>query len=167
MGLLAALAIVLGYIDSLLPAPVPVPGVKLGLGNVVVVTALYLLGPASAFFLMLTKVLCTALLFGSVPSLCYSLAGGVLSFVGMLAMRRSGRFGMMGVSLAGGILHNAGQIAVASVLLGNRMIWGYFPVLIATGALTGAAVGLVAVRTLEALAKNLRSKKSGTGQKVD
>lgn len=153
LGLLTALALVLGYVDTLLPAPAPVPGVKLGLGNVVVLMALYLLGAKSAFALMLLKVGLTALLFGSVPSLCYSLAGGVASFCAMALAKRGGVFGVIGVSLCGAAAHNAGQIAAASVLMGSGAIWGYLPVLLVCGVLAGLLTGAAADRAIAAIEK--------------
>lgn len=141
-GLLTALALVLSYAESLLPSP-GVPGVKLGLPNLVIVFALYRLGTADAWALSLVRVLLVSVLFGNGASLAYSLAGAVLSLLVMCLMKQSGRFSETGVSVAGGVAHNAGQILVAVLLLETTRLAWYLPVLCVSGTVAGVLIGVV------------------------
>ena len=142
-GLLIALALVLSYLESLLPLSFSVPGVKLGLTNLVVIFALYRLSPAAAGVISILRVLLASVLFGSVLSLAYSAAGAVLSFLVMLLLLRSGKFGCTGVSVAGALAHNAGQILAAACLLEtNRLVW-YLHVLCISGTVAGICIGLL------------------------
>lgn len=143
-GLLIALALILSYLESLIPLSFAIPGIKLGLPNLVVVFALYRLRPSVAAAISLLRVLLVAVLFGSVLSLAYSAAGAVCSFAVMLALRHSGRFGCTGVSVAGAVVHNLAQIATAALLLETASLAWYFPVLCATGTLAGVVIGLLA-----------------------
>ena len=142
-GLLIALALVLSYLESLLPLSFAVPGIKLGLPNLVIVFALYRLRPATAAAISLLRVALVALLFGSALSLAYSAAGAVLSFAVMLLLKRSGRFGCTGVSVAGAVAHNLAQIGAAALLLETSSLAWYFPVLCVSGTLAGICIGLL------------------------
>ncbi len=143
-GLLIALALVLSYLESLVPLSFAVPGIKLGLPNLVIVFALYRLRPATAAAISLLRVALVALLFGSALSLAYSAAGAVLSFAVMLLLKRSGRFGCTGVSVAGAVAHNLAQIATAALLLETPGLAWYFPVLCVSGTAAGVCIGLLA-----------------------
>ena len=143
-GLLIALALILSYLESLVPTPFAVPGVKLGLPNLVVVFAIYRLRARTAAAISLLRVALVALLFGSVMSLAYSAAGAACSFAVMLLLKRSGRFGCTGVSVAGAVTHNLAQIATAALLLETGALAWYFPVLVLTGTAAGIVIGLLA-----------------------
>ncbi len=143
-GLLIALALVLSYLESLVPLSFAVPGIKLGLPNLVIVFALYRLRPATAAAISLLRVALVALLFGSALSLAYSAAVAVLSFAVMLLLKRSGRFGCTGVSVAGAVAHNLAQIATAALLLETPSLAWYFPVLCVSGTAAGVCIGLLA-----------------------
>ncbi len=143
-GILIALALILSYLESLIPMSFAVPGVKLGLPNLVVVFALYRLRPSTAAAISLVRVALVAILFGSVLSLAYSAAGAVCSFCVMLLLKKTGRFGCTGVSVAGAVTHNLAQIAAAAVLLQTGALAWYFPVLCLTGTLAGVCIGLLA-----------------------
>ncbi len=143
-GLLIALALILSYLESLVPMSLAVPGVKLGLPNLVIVFALYRLRPGVAAAISLLRVALVALLFGSVLSLAYSAAGAVCSFLVMLLMKRTGRFGCTGVSVAGAVAHNLAQVAAAALLLETGALAWYLPVLCLTGTLAGVCIGLLA-----------------------
>ena len=143
-GLLIALALILSYLESLIPMSFAVPGVKLGLPNLVVVFALYRLRPSTAAAISLLRVALVAILFGSVLSLAYSAAGAVCSFCVMLLLKKTGRFGCTGVSVAGAVTHNLAQIAAAAVLLQTGALAWYFPVLCLSGTLAGVCIGLLA-----------------------
>ena len=140
-ALLTALALALSWLESLIPLPGAPPGVKLGLGNLVVIVALYRLGPGPAAGLSLVRVLLTSLTFGNAYALAYSLAGAAVSLAVMLGLKRTGRFSILGVSAAGGVGHNIGQILVAMAVLRSGYAAGYLPVLLVSGVSAGAAVG--------------------------
>ena len=143
LSLSIALAMVLSFVESQIPAFVAIPGVKMGLPNIVVVFALYKLGWKDAMLISGIRVFLVALLFGSAASLFYSLAGAVLSFLGMLLLKKTDRFSCTAVSVAGGVLHNVGQIAMACIILETDVIRYYLPFLILSGTLAGIAIGVV------------------------
>lgn len=142
MAIFAALAILFGYIEALIPFHFGVPGVKLGLANLVILLALYLLGTKEALGILLLRIFISAMLFGSVTSLLYSLAGGLLSFAVMVFLKQL-RFGMAGVSIGGGVTHNIGQLAVAAFLVTNFRVMAYLPVLLISGLVTGCLIGIL------------------------
>ena len=141
-ALLTALAMVLSWLESMLPLPAAAPGMKLGLTNLVVLFALYRMGPRPAAAISLVRVLLVSMTFGNAYSFAYSLAGAAVSLAVMLALKRTGRFSILGVSIAGGVGHNLGQILVAAAVLGDAVIW-YLPVLLVSGVAAGAAIGVV------------------------
>ena len=152
-GLLVALAFIVSYLESLIPLPIGIPGLKLGLANGVVLVALYRLRWWDALAVSVLRILLAGLTFGSPLSMLYSLCGGLLSLGAMALCRRSGRFSVMGVSMAGGVCHNIGQLAAAAVLLGTRQVLWYAAVLLPVGLLTGGLVGLLAGQLLPRLKK--------------
>ena len=141
-GLLIALALALSWLESLLP-PLGVPGVKLGLTNLVIVFALYRLGLWDAWLLSVVRVLLASALFGSGVSLAYSVAGAVLSLTVMSLLKKTDKFSPVGVSVAGGVAHNAGQILVAMALLETARLAWYLPVLWISGTVAGVLIGIV------------------------
>ena len=157
-GLLTALALVLAYVESQIPAFWAVPGMKLGLTNLVVLTALYRQGERGAFAINLVRIVLTAFTFGSMSAMLYSLAGGILSFVIMVLCRRSGRFSMAGVSIAGGVAHNAGQILLAMFVLETARLIYYLPILMISGTAAGFVVGLIGIGVLKRLPRSLSSE---------
>ncbi len=141
-GLIAALALVLSYLESLVPS-LGVPGVKLGLPNIAIVFALYRLGWRDACIISLVRVFLVFLLFGNGAGLAYSLAGAALSLSLMGLLKKTGRFSSVGVSVAGGVAHNAGQLLVAMALLETSRLAWYLPVLWVSGTIAGVLVGIV------------------------
>lgn len=141
-GLIIALALVLSYLESLIP-PLGVPGVKLGLPNLAIVFALYRLGFKDACVISLVRVVLAALLFGNGAALAYSAAGAVLSLAVMGLLKKTGKFSSVGVSVAGGVAHNAGQILVAMALLETARLAWYLPVLWVSGTVAGVLIGIV------------------------
>ena len=139
-GLMIALAFTLSYLESLLPVNIGVPGVKLGLANLVTVVALYKLKPCEAFAIAFIRIVLAGLTFGNTYSLVYSLCGGLLSFAVMLLVKKT-KLSVIGVSILGGTAHNIGQIAAAAVLMGTARIAYYLPVLLVAGLLTGFLIG--------------------------
>lgn len=150
-GVLTAAALVCGYLELLIPLPVTVPGVKLGLGNIVILMALERLGAKAGFFLMFIKVIASTLLFANLQMLVFSLAGGLLSWAVMALAVRSGAFSTVATSVLGGIAHNGGQLIAVAALLSGRVALVNMPVLAVSGVLCGAAVGVAARLVLRAL----------------
>lgn len=152
LAMLTAVAMILSYVESLLPS-VGIPGVKMGLANIAVIFALFRFGWKEAAALSLVRVVLVSLLFGSVGAMLYSLAGAVLSLAVMALVRRIDRFSTVGISVAGGVAHNAGQILMAMLILQTKQLLGYLPVLavsgIAGGVLTGLAAALLIRRIPE------------------
>ncbi len=152
LAMLTAVAMILSYVESLLPS-VGIPGVKMGLANIAVIFALFRFGWKEAAALSLVRVVLVSLLFGSVGAMLYSLAGAVLSLAVMALLRRIDRFSTVGISVAGGVVHNAGQILMAMLILQTKQLLGYLPVLavsgIAGGVLTGLAAALLIRRIPE------------------
>lgn len=143
MALTTAIALVLSFIESQIPAFVAVPGVKMGLANIAIVYALYRLGWKEAALISLIRVVLVSLLFGSAASFLYSLAGAVLSLLGMALLKKTGKFTEIVVSVAGGVLHNIGQIAMASIILETDALHYYLPFLLVSGTLAGVVIGLI------------------------
>ena len=147
-GLFAALAILMGYVEMLIPIPVPIPGVKLGLANVIIIIMMYFMDTKSAFFVSLIRVILSGLLFAGFAGLLYSLAGALLSFAVMALLKKTGKFSIVGVSIAGGIFHNVGQIIVAALAVENVRMAYYLPFLLVSGVVTGILIGIVAKTAL-------------------
>ncbi len=144
LGLLTALALIAGYIELLIPMPVGIPGVKPGLANLVVVWALYALGPYEALAVNGMRILLSGFLFGNLSMILYSLAGAAMSFVCMYLAKKSGAFTILGVSIVGGVTHNVGQLLVAMAVQETKSLIYYGPVLLAAGLVTGAVIGILA-----------------------
>lgn len=143
LGLLTALAVIMGYIEYRIPLPLPVPGIKLGLCNIVIVFVLYRFGFLRAFLVSAVRIVIVGLLFGSPISMLYGLGGSLLALLGMRLLKNSGRFSCIGTSAAGGALHSAGQIAVAALLTSGTAVFRYLPVLLLAGEFCGILIGLV------------------------
>ncbi len=142
-GLMIALAFIFSYVETLLPV-VGIPGVKLGLANLVVLVTLVLLRPRDALAISCLRILLVGFTFGSPASMLYSLAGGLVSLGVMILCRRTEKFSLLGVSIAGGVSHNLAQLAVAAAVLRTPQIVWYLPILLLSGLLTGALIGVVA-----------------------
>lgn len=141
-GIMVALAFTFSYLESLIPFNFAIPGVKLGLANLVVVVALYIMKPTEAFFIAIIRILLAGLTFGNVYSLAYSLCGGILSFVVMLLVKKT-KLSVIGVSMLGGVCHNIGQIIVAAIVMETARIAYYLPVLLGAGLVTGLLMGII------------------------
>lgn len=150
-GLLCALALALGFVESMVPINAAVPGIKLGISNVVLLLALELLGKREAFALMLVKVLLSGALYMGFSAMIYSLAGGACSLICMCLLKGCRCLGPVGVSVGGAAAHNFGQIALAAAVLDSWRMFYYLPVLLAAGTLFGFATGLTAALALRAL----------------
>ena len=155
-GLLTSLMLVFGFIERQFPLPVPVPGIKLGLANSVLLYALYMLGIRQTIVLMLLKSLMSWLIYMNLSAMLYSFAGGVLSVAAMILVSRMKGVSPIGVSALGAVFFNIGQILMAAWVLGTpQLIVTYLPVLIVSGVLTGILTGVIAKLVM----KHLRAMK--------
>lgn len=141
IGMLVAAAFVLSYVEFLIPISLGIPGVKLGLPNIVIVLCLYECSLSQTVGVSLVRILLTGLTFGNLSMMIYSLAGGILSLGVMILLKKTGKFSVYGVSLAGGIFHNLGQIAVAMFVLQTGLLIYYLPFLLVAGLVAGGVVG--------------------------
>lgn len=154
-GMMVALAFTFSYLESLIPFDFAIPGVKLGLANLVVVVALYVMKPGEAFAIAVIRIFLAGLTFGNLYSLAYSLCGGLLSFAVMYLVRKT-KLSVIGVSMLGGICHNIGQIAVAAVIMETARIVYYLPVLLIAGLVTGLLLGLVSKLIIDRLSRIMK-----------
>ena len=145
-AMLTALAMIFGYVEALIPFNFGIPGVKLGLANLVIVVALYLLPAHQVFFIQIARIVLVSFLFGNLSMMLYSLAGGLLSFLVMSLLKKAGGFSAIGVSIAGGVTHNIGQLIVAMLVVQNMKIAYYASVLMIAGLITGGLIGMLAQR---------------------
>lgn len=153
-----ALAFTLSFLESLIPFNFAVPGIKIGLANIVVCTALYTLPKWQAFAVSMVRILLSGLLFSGAFSLLYSFAGGIVSFIIMALLIKSNKFSNIGVCIAGAVSHNLAQVIVAGIVMKTNIVAYYFPVLLFFGAVAGVAVGLlsgVIVSRLEKITNKL------------
>jgi len=150
-AVMVALALIFSYIEVLFPFNFGIPGIKLGLSNLIVLVALYSLGAGYAFTINMVRILIAGLLFGGVSGMLYSLAGGITSFIVMLLLKKTGLFSPVGISLAGGVIHNVGQLCIAAIVTETVKIFLYMPVLLISGMITGTLLGIAAVLILQRL----------------
>lgn len=154
-GLLISLAFVFSYIESLIPIPFPVPGIKLGLANLVVIIAIYGMGVKEAFVLSMVRILLVGFTFRDPSTLAFSFAGGFLSWLAMVTFMKLKLFSMVGVSIIGGIAHNIGQIIIAIIYVNNPSLIYYLPFLIISGVISGTLIGILAALIIKRLRKFL------------
>ena len=148
-GVFTALALIFSYVETLIPFNFGIPGVKLGLANLIIVIALYKMSLREAYLLSVVRVLLAGFIFGNYFSIIYSLAGGILSLTIMAFMKKKGGFSIMGVSIA--VFHNIGQLAVAMLVVETFSVIYYVPVLLIAGMLTGLLIGIVSNEMLKRL----------------
>ncbi|HHT88703.1 MAG TPA: Gx transporter family protein [Clostridiales bacterium] len=158
-GLFIALAFIFSYIESLIPIPFPVPGIKLGLANLVVVVAMYGIGMKESFVLSMVRILLVGFTFRDPSTLLFSFAGGIFSWLMMAVFKKLRLFSMVGVSIIGGIAHNIGQIIVAVIYVSNTGIIYYLPFLMISGLVSGTLIGILAALVLKRLYKYLLNEK--------
>ena len=159
-GMLASVALVMSYIESIIPIPYPVYGMKIGLANIVIVWVLYSLDIKAAAIISLVRVMLSGFLFGNLYSIFFSLVGAALSLLVMWLLKRTKIFSVVGVSIAGGVCHNLGQIIVAMIVLENVRIVYIFPALMISGVISGIAIGIIGgilFKKIKILQTNVRS----------
>lgn len=143
-GILVALALIFSYIEHLIPMPVPVPGVKLGLANLVTLTGLFFLNPLQVLLILITRIALAGFMFGNLSTIIYSLSGGLVSFLVMLLAKKIKLFSPLGVSILGGVFHNLGQLLIAMLVLKSNALIAYLPILIIIGSISGTLIGIAA-----------------------
>ncbi len=153
LGMCIALSMILSFVESQIPPLTAVPGVKMGLPNIVMVFMLYKVGAKDTAIVSILRVILVGLLFGTVLSMIYSLVGAALSLIGMILLKKTNLFAPVTVSVAGGILHNIGQIATACLVMETAQIAYYLPVLLISGTIAGILIGLTAAMILKRLDK--------------
>lgn len=151
IGMFVAAAFVLSWLEAMLPLQVGIPGVKLGLSNIVVMLCLYSCSLKESFGVALLRIVLAGFTFGSLSTMLYSMAGGMLSFGVMAVLKRTGKFSVYGVSVAGGVCHNIGQILVALAVLHTTKLLYYLPALLLSGCLAGVLVGFGAGALIKSL----------------
>lgn len=143
ISLLTVIAFMFSYIESLFPLPVPVPGIKVGIANIVVLIALYRFDFKTAFGLNMIRIVISGLLFSGVFGMLYSFSGGVLSILVMYLLYKTGKFSIVGISMAGGVMHNLGQLLTACLIMETPGLMVYFPVLLFSGIISGIIIGII------------------------
>ena len=150
-GVFTALALIFSYVETLIPISLGIPGVKLGLANLIIVIALFKLKLKETYLLSVVRILLSGFLFGNYFSIIYSLAGALLSLSVMALLKRAGGFSIIGISIAGGVFHNIGQLFVAMAVVEMFQAAYYVPVLLVAGLLTGCLIGILAQEMLKRL----------------
>ena len=143
MAMMIALALVFSYVETLIPINFGIPGVKLGLANLVIVAVIYLFGGKEALLVSVVRIFLSGFMFGNMTSIMYSLAGGLLSLAVMLLLKKTDRLSILAVSVMGGIFHNIGQLIIAILVVENLKLIFYIPVLLISGFVTGLLIGVV------------------------
>lgn len=156
-GMFTALAMIFSYVEVLIPINLGIPGMKLGLANLVVVVTLYTMGVPMAFAVSMIRIMLVSMTFGSFSAKLYSMAGGLLSFCGMALLKKVPNFSVIGVSLLGGVLHNTGQLLVAMAVVENINLIAYLPPLMIAGMVTGILIGIVSAQVIPRIKKVLHS----------
>ena len=155
-GMFTALAMIFSYVEVLIPINLGIPGMKLGLANLVVVVTLYTMGAPMVFAVSMIRIVLVSATFGSLSAMLYSLAGGLLSFAGMILLKKIPNFSMVGVSVAGGLLHNMGQLIVAMAVVENIHLVSYLPPLMIAGTVTGMLIGIISGQVVPRIKHVLR-----------
>lgn len=150
-GVFTALALIFSYVELLIPINFGIPGAKLGLANLVIIIVLYKTDWKEALLLSVVRIVLAGFLFGNLFGILYSLAGGILSLAVMVLLKRSGAFSIIGVSMAGGVSHNVGQLIMAMLVVETYAVGYYLPVLLIAGLITGTLIGIAGREMLKRL----------------
>lgn len=152
-GVLTALALIFSYVEHLIPIHFAIPGIKLGLANLCVLIVLYKIGIKEAVILSVTRVILAGFMFSNLFAILYSMFGGLLSLLVMWILKRTAWFSVIGISMAGGVFHNIGQLIVAGVVVESLSVFYYLPVLVFSGIVTGILIGVLANEMLKRIRK--------------
>lgn len=150
-GVFTALALIFSYVETLIPFNFGIPGVKLGLANLIIVIALYKMKISEAYMLSIVRVLLSGFIFGNYFSIIYSFAGGILSLSTMYFLKKKDGFSILGISMAGGVMHNVGQLIVAMLVVETFSVVYYVSVLLISGLVTGLVIGITSREMLKRL----------------
>ena len=150
-GVFTALALIFSYVELLIPINFGIPGAKLGLANLVIIIVLYKTDWKEALLLSVVRIVLAGFLFGNLFGILYSLAGGILSLAVMALLKKSGAFSIIGVSMAGGVSHNVGQLIMAMLVVETYAVGYYLPVLLIAGLITGTLIGIAGREMLKRL----------------
>ena len=142
LALTISFAMILSYVESRIPAFVAIPGIKVGLANIAVIFTLYRFGVKEAITVSLIRVFLVSFLFGSIPSMIYSISGAVLSLTAMILLKKLTPLTEVAISVTGGVMHNIGQIIAASIMLSTNVVVYYLPFLLVSGTIAGIVVGI-------------------------
>lgn len=145
IGLFSAFAIIISYIEALIPINIGIPGIKLGLPNVVIVMAIYLMDNKSGLIINLIRIIVVGMLFGNAFSILFSISGAVVSFIAMILLKKTKIFSILGVSVCGGVMHNVAQVLIAGFITDTYGINYYMPFMIIGGIITGVLIGILAM----------------------
>lgn len=159
-AMMSALALIFSYIEAIIPINFGIPGIKLGIANLVILTSLYVLGIGYTFTINILRIFVAGLLFNGLFGAVYSLAGGLLSLAVMVLLKKTGLFSTIGISMAGGVAHNLGQLLVAALIVSNMKLFFYFPVLLFSGIISGILIGILTYLILKKLPKSFLSNAS-------
>ena len=154
LAILVTLALMLSFVESQIPPIVPIPGIKIGLTNVIILFVLYKFGIKEACLVSVIRVGLVALLFGNLQSMLFSLSGATLSIVGMALLKQVPKFSLIGVSVVGAVCHNIGQIIMACIIMETNIIVYYLPFLLVSATLTGVVIGIVVGLVVKRFEKN-------------
>jgi heptaprenyl diphosphate synthase len=152
-AMLTSLAMIFTYIEALIPINIGIPGVKLGLANIVIVIALYILPTYQVFCIQMARIILISFMFGNMSAMLYSLAGGLLSMMAMTILKRTNLFSITAISIVGGVTHNIGQLIVAMIVVKTINIAVYTPILMIAGLITGCIIGMLSYKILQILKK--------------
>ncbi len=153
IGISVSLAMILSYLESMIPSFVPVPGIKIGLSNLIIVILLYSGGTVDAFLTDIIRIILSSVLFGSPLSFLFSISGGLLSFFVMWLLKKTKILSVLSISAAGGVCHNTGQLVMAIIILKSPALYYYLPPLLMGGLLTGLFNGIVSAELVRYLNK--------------
>lgn len=149
LGVFVTMALIVSYIETILPFQTDLPGIKLGLANIVIVMVLHYMGEKEAIVVSSARILLAGFLFGNLSTILYSLAGAAVSLLAMILLLKTKRCSVYGISMAGGVFHNVGQLLVAAATIQNINLAYYLPVLLITGLITGFVIGLLAAEIIK------------------
>lgn len=152
-SMMTALALIFSYVEAIIPLNFGIPGVKLGVANLVILTCLYILGMRYTFVINVLRILIAGLLFNGFFGAMYSLSGGILSLIVMFLLKKTNLFSTIGISMAGGVAHNLGQLITAALIVSNVKLFYYFPVLLFSGIISGILIGILTHLILKKLPK--------------
>lgn len=154
IAIFISLALILSYVDSLIPLTIMVPGIKIGLTNVVIIFSLYMLGFHTALFISIIRVILSSVLFGSILTFAYSMTGAMLSILVMVILKNKVKLSTLTISIIGAVMHNIGQILMAIILMNTKEIIYYLPILMITGMISGTIIGIISALLIKFFKKN-------------